>query len=296
MCSACMTSSPPGSKSGRRAVAALLDVGRVGRADQHGAHLVAHGAQAPDQDAEADRIEAQLTDSAPRRSSHARRPRAASRAGGRGSTPAVRARRDPRPPRRRRARLAEPRMPRATLLRSAPRVSHARGRAVGGARLGLGCASSTRAKPIATSSIGRRVRRSRSGARARRQSALYEVARRWLQARLEPAARTTVLRSGARRSTRVSAVHSVCDRLDRRSGTASATSSRCEQVVRAQHHRARRVAARGGRQEAERREDPARARAKDATSSPSPPRAPPRASVRPRRTAAGRTPVDRLRG
>ena len=42
----------------RRAVVALLDVGRVGGADQHRAHLVAGGAQAADHHLEGDRVEA----------------------------------------------------------------------------------------------------------------------------------------------------------------------------------------------------------------------------------------------
>src|SRR6188768_42283 len=46
-------------EDGSRAVAALLDVGRVGRPDQHGAHLVADRAKPPHLDAEADGIEAQ---------------------------------------------------------------------------------------------------------------------------------------------------------------------------------------------------------------------------------------------
>ena len=42
----------------RRAVAALLDVRRVGGADQDGTHLVAYGAKPPDLHAEGDRIQA----------------------------------------------------------------------------------------------------------------------------------------------------------------------------------------------------------------------------------------------
>jgi hypothetical protein len=45
MCSACMTISPAASKRAVRAVAALLDVRAVGRAHEHGAHLLARGAQ-----------------------------------------------------------------------------------------------------------------------------------------------------------------------------------------------------------------------------------------------------------
>ena len=57
MCSACITSSPAGVEERGRAVVALLDVGRVGGADQRRAHLVAGGAQAADQDLEGDRVE-----------------------------------------------------------------------------------------------------------------------------------------------------------------------------------------------------------------------------------------------
>ena len=45
MCSACITISPAGVEQRRRGVAALLDVRGVRRADQHGAHLLAGGAQ-----------------------------------------------------------------------------------------------------------------------------------------------------------------------------------------------------------------------------------------------------------
>ena len=47
-----------GVEEGGRAVVALLDVGRVGGADQRRAHLIAGGAQAADQDLERDRVEA----------------------------------------------------------------------------------------------------------------------------------------------------------------------------------------------------------------------------------------------
>ena len=57
MCSACITSSPGGVEQRGRAVAPLLDVRRVGRADQHRAHLLAGGAQRADQDLERDRVE-----------------------------------------------------------------------------------------------------------------------------------------------------------------------------------------------------------------------------------------------
>ena len=56
MCSACMTSSPRGIEERRRAVLTLLDVRRVGAADQHGAHLLTDRAQAADQDLQADRV------------------------------------------------------------------------------------------------------------------------------------------------------------------------------------------------------------------------------------------------
>ena len=58
MCSACITSSPRGVEQRRRAVAPLLDVGRVRRADQHRAHLLAGGAKRADQHLERDRVEA----------------------------------------------------------------------------------------------------------------------------------------------------------------------------------------------------------------------------------------------
>ena len=57
MCSACITSSPRGVEERGRAVVALLDVGRVGGADQHRAHLLAGRAQGADQDLQRDRVE-----------------------------------------------------------------------------------------------------------------------------------------------------------------------------------------------------------------------------------------------
>ena len=57
MCSACITSSPAGVEERGRAVVALLDVGRVGGADQRRAHLVAGGPQPADQHLQGDRVE-----------------------------------------------------------------------------------------------------------------------------------------------------------------------------------------------------------------------------------------------
>ena len=57
MCSACMTSSPSASKSAVEQSLALLDVGRVGGADQRRAHLLAGGAQAAGQHLQRDRVE-----------------------------------------------------------------------------------------------------------------------------------------------------------------------------------------------------------------------------------------------
>ena len=100
MCSACITSSPRGVEQRGRAVAALLDVRRVGRADQHRAHLVAGGAQRADQDLERDRVErrAQLIGLAPRTIGPGVVDlRAASRAAAPGSPRAARTRTGPRP-------------------------------------------------------------------------------------------------------------------------------------------------------------------------------------------------------
>ena len=57
MCSACITISPRGVEQRGRGVAALLDVGRVRRADQHRAHLLADRAQRAGQDLELDRVD-----------------------------------------------------------------------------------------------------------------------------------------------------------------------------------------------------------------------------------------------
>ena len=57
MCSACMTIAPVGVEQGRGRVAALLDVGRMGRAHQHRAHLLAGGAQRAQHHLEGDRAD-----------------------------------------------------------------------------------------------------------------------------------------------------------------------------------------------------------------------------------------------
>ena len=58
MCSACITISPVGVEQRGGAVAALLDVRRVRRAHEHGAHLLAGGAQRADHDLQRDRVQA----------------------------------------------------------------------------------------------------------------------------------------------------------------------------------------------------------------------------------------------
>ena len=58
MCSACITICAGRVEQRGRGVAALLDVRRVGRAHQHGAHLVADRAQAAEHHLEGDRVEA----------------------------------------------------------------------------------------------------------------------------------------------------------------------------------------------------------------------------------------------
>ena len=57
MCSACITISPLGVEQRRRAVAALLDVRRVRRADQDGAHLVAGARSAAGEHLQLDRVD-----------------------------------------------------------------------------------------------------------------------------------------------------------------------------------------------------------------------------------------------
>ena len=57
MCSACITISPAAVEQRRGGVTALLDVGRVGRADQHRAHLLADRAQRAGQHLELNRID-----------------------------------------------------------------------------------------------------------------------------------------------------------------------------------------------------------------------------------------------
>ncbi len=124
MCSACITISPRGSNRRGRGVAALLDVGRVRRADQHRAHLLAGRAQRADHDLELDRVESPRV--APGIVPVGLAPRRASRAG-----PAASPRRArPRPGRRSAVRppAAPPRTSRSSSWRVEPAATRRRGR------------------------------------------------------------------------------------------------------------------------------------------------------------------------
>ena len=107
MCSACMTSSPGGVEERGRAVVALLDVGRVGGADQRRAHLVAGRPQPAGQHLQRDRVDAHASPPPPG-SCPPRRPGPTSRAGRRRSPRGARRRPAPRPRCRRRARRGAP--------------------------------------------------------------------------------------------------------------------------------------------------------------------------------------------
>ncbi len=130
MCSACIDQLAAGVEERGRAVVALLDVGRVGGADQRRAHLLAGRAQPADHHLQGDGIEAHGRLDVPVATHRAAvacsasivpasSTRRASRAARRRSPRAARRRAGPRPRSRRRARRAGP-ASRPTRRRSAP--------------------------------------------------------------------------------------------------------------------------------------------------------------------------------
>ena len=200
MCSACITISPVRVEQRGRGVAALLDVGRVGRAHEHRAHLLA------DARASRPRSTCSVTGSRPRRScarsSEQRavlvgRPRA-SRAARRPSPPA--ARRPPGPSSRspgagspRRTVRLEP--PAAEAAR-ARRALRRRRRAAGGPQLAAGARSMARDAHVHELELARPGRRSRSA----RACARSKRSRSSCGGRVERAPRTVQLERLARGS------------------------------------------------------------------------------------------------
>ena len=244
-----------------RAVLALLDVGRVGGADQGRAHLLAGGAEAADHHLQRDRVEAAHRCASARIvpvSSTGRRP---ARRDDEGRLRQLEDDRALRLQARRRARRAGPASASHSPSKRISRLPSSEVAAGGGGRRRAAARERPSRAGCGRGRPRRRGRGGRSAPRGRARSARRGRRDRGAR-RPRPAARTPGRRSASRRRSPARRPRGPPPS----SSTSESTSARDPlggQVLAAQHHRQGRVAAPVRGAEAERREDPARPRAED---------------------------------